>query len=184
MELNLLHLVHLNLGKRTNARITLPNNYTLFVMISPKQTLYGITSVCLDEPKEKHLHYIFIDFDKCTLEEATKKLLEVQKEFHLGDFSIYSDKEGSYRAISWSKREWTTYLHVLLHCFPLLDYGFWVWTVRRGAATIRYSRKICIPPLKIVKVLKGYEQTSFPEHLRHAKYDTGIEKEGRLITIG
>ena len=67
----------------------------------------------------------------------------------------------------------------------MLDYGFWVWTVRRGAATLRYSRKTDRKPQKIVTVLKGFEPTVFPDDdkLRFTEYDTGIEKEGWTILL-
>jgi hypothetical protein len=75
-------------------------------------------------------------------------------------------------------------MHILIHSFPLLDYGFWVWTVRRGAATLRTSDKVGRPPQECVKVLKGFEPTVFPEKLCYVQYDTEIEKKGRLIELG
>lgn len=140
----------------------------------------------IDAPKELHLHYIFWDFDKGTLPEIIQLLRKIQKEFHLGDIFIISDKAGSYRAICWSKREWTTYLHILLHSEEYLDCGFFVWPWNRKAATIRYSRKTDRPLQKIVQVLHGYEPAKTPEEsqLRFVKYDTGIEKRGRLIELG
>jgi hypothetical protein len=83
-----------------------------------------------------------------------------------------------------SKRPWITYLHILIHSFPLLDYGFWVWTVRRGSATIRTSDKIDRENQRLVAVLEGYEPTTLPERLTHVIYDTGIEKRGKVIILG
>ncbi len=153
-------------------------------MLAKKQTLKGLTSNVLDAPKDLHLHYIFWDFDKGTLPELVKLLREIQKEFKLGDIFIYSDKKGSYRALCWSKRKWTDYVHILNHSFPYLDYGFWVWTIRRGAATLRTSQKADRPAQKIVQVLHGYESTALPTKIRDVTYDTGIEKEGMVIKLG
>jgi hypothetical protein len=153
-------------------------------MLSKTQTLEGVTSKVVSEPEEKHLRYIFFDLDSGTLAEVEQKLEEIQRDFKLGDIYICSDREGSYRAFCFSKRPWLTYLHILIHTFPLLDYGFWVWTVRRGSATLRTSDKVGRPPQECVKVLNGFEPTVFPEKLCYVQYDTGIEKKGRLIKLG
>jgi hypothetical protein len=140
----------------------------------------------LDEPEEKHLHYVFWDLDNCTLNEAIEVLRKIQFDFKLGDIFILSDAEKSFRAWCWSKRPWITYLHVLIHTLEagILDYGFWVWTVRRGSATLRTSDKIDRENQKLVAILKGYEPTTLAEKLTYVIYDTGIEKRGKVIFIG
>jgi hypothetical protein len=165
-------------------RIKILRVLTVFFMVSETQTLEGVTSKVVTEPEEKHLHFIFLDLEKYTLSEVVKKLDEIQRDFRLGDFFVFSDTEGSYRAWCWSKRPWITYLHILLHSFPFLDYGFWVWTVRRGAATLRTSDKKDRPRQKCVAVLHGYEETMIPERLEYVRYDTGIEKRGKVIELG
>jgi len=167
-----------------DARITLPN-HTFFFKASQKQRLYGVISNCLDEPPEKFMHYIFMDFDETPLPRLIRKtLIPVQVEFRIGDIFILSDKEGSYRAISWSKRPWMTYLHILHHCYPPLDYNFFAWTIRRGAATLRDSNKADRMKQKIVQVLRGYEPTSFPSKIGHCMYDTGVEKIVNIKRLG
>jgi len=155
-------------------------------MLSKTQTLAGITSKVVTEPEEKHLHYVFFDLEgrTLTLAEVVQKLRKIQRDFKLGDISIFNDAKGSYRAFCWSKRPWITYLHILIHSFPQLDYGFWVWTVRRGSATLRVSNKVGRSPQKLVKVLRGYEHAVVPQKLCYVCYDTGIEKKGRLIELG
>jgi hypothetical protein len=159
---------------------------TIFFMVSETQVLEGVTSKVVTEPEEKHLHYIFFDLDCGSLEEVMQLLGEIQREFRLGDIYIVSDREGSYRAWCWSVRPWITYMHILIHALEaeLLDYGFWVWTVRRGAATLRTSNKVGRSQQKCVAMLKGYESTVIPEKLEHVLYDTGIEKKGWLIELG
>jgi hypothetical protein len=171
------------LRMRWNLRINLFKR-TLFIAYSKRQTLEGVTSRVITEPEEKHLHYIFFDLENCTLEQVKQKLKEIQFEFKLGDIFIFSDRESSYRAWCFSKRPWLTFLHILIHSFPFLDYGFWVWTVRRGAATLRTSQKVDRPNQDLVAVLKGYEETMIPDKLRYVRYDTGVEKKGRLIELG
>lgn len=155
-------------------------------MIATTQTLEGVTSKCLDEPPELHLHYIFMDLDSSSLAEAAQKLSILQYEFGLGDIFICSDKEGSYRAFCWSKRPWTTYQHILIHALEagLLDFGFWVWTTRRGAATLRISDKVGRPRQECVAFLEGYEPTSLPHKVIHVRYSTGTEKKGCVIELG
>ena len=155
-------------------------------MVAHTQRLEGLTSKVLDEQEEKHLHYILWDLDNCVLLKAVEVLCKIQLDFRLGDIFILSDAEKSFRAWCWSKRPWITYLHILIHTLEagILDYGFWVWTVRRGAATLRTSNKFGRENQKLVAVLKGYEPTTLPKRLTHVIYDTGIEKRGGMILIG
>lgn len=65
-----------------------------------------------------------------------------------------------------------------------MDFGFFIWTVRRTAGTLRISDKEGRPPQRVVAVLEGYEETEVPERLVHVIYDTGIEKKGRVFRLG
>ena len=65
-----------------------------YFLISNTQTLGGVTSRVVGE---KRIHYIFWDFDKCTLGEIETKLGQIQREFGLGNIYVTSDLEGSYR---------------------------------------------------------------------------------------
>jgi hypothetical protein len=163
---------------RLNLRLKF-GNLTFFGMISKTQTLEGITSTV---NKKEHLHYIFWDLENCTLEQAEKTLKEVQEEFLLSNIYITSDKDKSYRAWCFSVRKWLDYLHILLHT-KYVDYGFWIWTVRRGEATLRTSKKENRNQQEIVSVLYGFlDKTNLPEKVKIVIYDTGIEKKGKLIT--
>ncbi len=148
-------------------------------MISHTQTLEGITSKV-----GKNEHLIFLDLENCTLQEAAEKLSDVQYEFGLGDIYITSDIEGSFRAWCFSRRTFLEYVHILLHSFPLLDFGFFIWTTRRTAGTLRTNRKVGREPQKVVAVLKGYEETEIPLKYVDVVYDTGLEKKGKVIVIG
>ena len=168
---------------RINIRVKL-FCYTFFGMIAKTQTHEGFTSKVLDEPAEKHLHYIFFDLENCTQDQAIRVLRQVQSEFKLGDIRVFSDAEGSYRAWCFSKRPFIEYVHILIHTFPYLDFGFFIWTVRRTEATLRISNKVGRQPQKLIAFMKGYEPTVIPEKMKQAIYDTGIEKRGFTISIG
>jgi len=152
--------------------------YTFFCTLSKHQTLGGLGS-CVNW--EKHLHNIFWDLEVCTLEEAIQTLQEVQKEFKLGDIIITSDYKKSYRAWCFSVRKWLEYLHILLHT-KHIDYGFWIWTIRRGEATLRNTDKKKRQMQNIVAILEGYEKTQLPKKFKVINYDTGIQKKGILIS--
>jgi hypothetical protein len=84
---------------------------------------------------------------------------------------------------SLTRRTFMEYNHILVHTYLLgiLDFGFYIWTVRRTAGTLRVSRKKDRPPQKVVAFLKGYEETDVPEKMVHVAYDTGLEKKGMKI---
>jgi hypothetical protein len=125
-----------------------------FFMISHTQDLEGLTSKV-----GKNEHIILWDLDKCTLDEAIKKLADVQFEFRLGNIFIVSDAEKSFRAWCFSRRSFLEYVHILIHTFPLLDFGFFIWTIRRTASTLRVNDKEGRPSQKVVAYLQGYEKT-------------------------
>jgi len=152
--------------------------FTFFCTISKHQTLGGLGS-CVNW--EKHLHNIFWDLEICTLKQAIQTLQKVQKEFKLGDIYITSDYKKSYRGWCFSVRKWLEYLHILLHT-KHIDYGFWIWTIRRGEATLRNTDKKDRQMQNIVAILEGYEKTQLPEKFKVINYDTGIQKKGILIS--
>jgi len=149
-------------------------------MISKHQSLDGLGS-CVNW--DKHLHNIFWDLDNCTLNQAVYTLREVQRDFSLGDIFVTSDRKNSFRGWCFSVREWLEYLHILLHTNrKYLDYGFWIWTIRRGEATLRNTDKKNRQIHDIYAILKGHEKTKLPNKFRIIRYETGIDKKGILIT--
>ena len=157
-----------------------------FIMLADTQTLEGITSRVSDDPRE-HIHIILWDLEKkdgsLTLDEIIEKLGIIKAEFQLGDIYVVSDAEDSFRAWCFSKRTFMEYNHILVHTYLLgiLDFGFYIWTVRRTAGTLRINNKEGRPPQEVVAYLKGYEETEIPESMVHVAYDTGSEKKGMEI---
>jgi hypothetical protein len=167
---------------RFNLRIGL-GPFAIFFMFSHRQRLEGICSKVVGE-QDKHMHYIFWDLEGYPLEKVVQKLSEVQKEFGLGDIYVLSDHPNSYRALCFSKRPFTEYIHILCHSFPMLDFGFFIWSVRRTNATIRLSDKVGRPKQRLVYVLRGYEKTELPKQVLWCVYETGLEKVGKTIELG
>lgn len=117
------------------------------------------------------------------MDDARKTLSTVQFCHRLGDVFIVSDVEKSFRGWCFSVRSWKEYLIILLET-DHLDYNFFYWTVRRGSATLRLNNKEGRPPQRCVAFLEGYEETVVPEKMVHVVYDTGVEKRGRVISLG
>lgn len=158
---------------RFNLRIKIRNT-TVFFMLSKTQTLEGITSKVVGK---KDKHYIFWDLENCTKQEALKTLAEVQKEFSLGMIFLLSDCPKSFRAICFSQRTFKEFLHILLHT-KYVDWNFIYWTIQRGSATIRTSKKQERKLQQIKEVITGYEKTYMPQTINRVIYDTGNEKRG------
>jgi len=163
---------------RINLRAKI-RNYTLFFMLAKTQTLEGITSKVI---KGKDEHYIFWDLENCTLEQVKETLTEVQYEFRLGDIFITSDYPKSFRAYCFSKRTFKEFLHILLHT-KYVDWNFIYWSIQRGSATLRTSRKQNRKPQQIKVILLGYENTYIPQNIIRVIYDTGNEKRGIVKKI-
>jgi hypothetical protein len=66
----------------------------------------------------------------------------------------------------------------------MLDFGFFIWSVRRTNATIRLSDKVGRPKQRLVYVLRGYEKTEPPKQVLWCAYETGLEKVGKTIELG
>jgi len=155
-------------------------NFTFYVMVAHTQRLRGVVSTV--DP-DKHLHVLFFDIEGCSLEECEHQLRALQTKYDLSDIYILSDHEKSFHAYCFTVVPFKRYLHIL--CDPVLkniDYSFIHWTVVRGEATLRTSKKKDRPRQQVVSVLYSYP-VPIPEHLRELDYDTGIEKRGTSLTI-
>jgi hypothetical protein len=161
---------------RFNFRIKIWN-VTFFFMVSPTQTLEGVTSL---QPDGKHI--VLWDLENCTLEQAEETLRKVQMKYGLSHIYIASDAEGSYRAWCFSKVDYKTLLHILLDT-EFLDPVFFDYTVKRKKATLRTSNKQGRLPQKLVSVLESYS-APIPKTWEKVTYDTGLVKKGRSIILG
>ena len=137
----------------------------------------GITSLQSDGN-----HIVMWDLENCSLQQAKKTLLEVQINYGLSDIFIASDTEESFRGWCFSKVDFKTFLKILLDT-KFLDWTFFWWTVKRGKATLRVSKKENRSSQEIVSVLYSY-YVPIPESVEKVVYDTGVEKRGVSILLG
>lgn len=153
-------------------------NLNLTVNFAHVQTLEGMTSL---QPNGKHI--ILWDIEDCTLEECKETLRKVQASYNLSDIYIVSDAERSYRAFCYLQVDFKTYLKILLDT-EYLDEIFFDYTVRRGRATLRTSKKKGRPKQKIMCVLWSYPILIPKDKVEKVTYDTGVEKEGLSVILG
>lgn len=161
---------------RFNCRLR-TQTFTLFFMGSTHQTLRGYASKVGQDQ-----HVIMWDLENCTLDQAKKTLLNVQKKYALGEIYITGDREDSFRAWCFQIIPFKSFLKILLDT-DYVDYQFFYWTVRRGKATLRTSTKKGRDPQTIVSVLKGVKYP-VPDKMVAVKYDTGLIKRGLSLLIG
>ena len=161
---------------RLNFRVKI-GSVTYFTMLSTTQTLEGIASLQKDGS-----HIPMWDMEKCTLEQAEETLRNVQDKYRLSDILIFSDKEGSYRAICFSKVDFRTFMRILLET-EYVDWNFIYWTMKRGKATLRTSNKKGRPAQKPVSILYSFP-AQIPRMMEQVVYDTGVEKRGHVILLG
>lgn len=167
---------------RFNFRIKV-KNLTIFGMIAQTQTIEGVSSLQSDG---KHIVMLDLDSENITLTQIQDKLRKIQSSYGLGDIFIVSDYQNSYRAWSFTKVNFDTYLHILVDCLDILDYSFFYYTVKRKKATLRTSKKLNRPKQHVVLVLKSYA-VSIPtsnDVVEQVIYDTGLEKKGISLLIG
>jgi len=144
------------------------------------QTLEGISSLI---PDSNGKHIIFWDIEGCSLEECIKALRKVQKKYDLSDIFIVSDAERSFRAYCYNKVDFKQLLHILLDT-EHLDEIFFYYTVKRGYATLRTTKKKDRGKQKLVAVLSSYPVVIPEGKVTQIVYDTGVEKEGLSIILG
>ncbi len=172
--------------KRFSLRVA-ANGFTYFALLSRTQRLVGVTSRCFDEngkPDGTHIIMWDLDLEKCTLEEAKKVLIEVQKKYDLSYIYLASDSKGSYRAWCFNKINEKTLYHVLVDSLDIIDYGFFYYTVKRSAATLRTGSKEGRPLQSCVAVLRSYF-VPFPKGVvEQVIYETGVEKKGTSLMLG
>jgi hypothetical protein len=146
----------------------------MFVQLATTQKVTGITS------KVGRKHMIFLDIENHALSEVIQVLTRVQRKYNLSNIYLSSDRRGSYHGWCFTQVSLSTMLKILVDSFAILDYGFFLWTVKRRAATLRVSKKQGRPFQRVVKVIKSY-YLPMPEKVRKVSYTTGTEKYPQQI---
>jgi hypothetical protein len=155
-------------------------------MVAETQSLEGITSKVIGR---EGYHYPFFDIERLKetllLEEVERELGKIQVSYGAPDFYIESDKAGSYRSLCFGEVRFTDYVRMQLDLLDagILDYNFFWWTVNKGEGTLRVNNKQNRPKQELVSTLHSYS-VPFPEKVKRACYDTGIDKRGLTIFLG
>lgn len=123
---------------------------------------------------------IFWDIENCSLTKADQVLRRVQKKYNLSHIYLSSDRRGSYHGWCTSLVSFPTILKILIDSRAILDWGFFCWTAKRRAATLRVSKKQNRPFQKVVKVIRSY-YAPIPRKVPRVTYTTGTEKYPQQI---
>jgi hypothetical protein len=153
--------------------------FSFLVLFAYTQKLHGITSLI---PNSKGMHFILADVENCTKKQVIEETKYVQQKHGLSNIYIKSDAKNSFRIWCFSLVDYKTLLKIILD-FEHLDMVFFIYTVKRGKATLRDVPKKGRPPEKIVAILESYPMP-VPEHIEEAFYDTGVVKKGISISLG
>ena len=160
--------------RNISLRIELPACRVLFMNLSKTQTLMGINS-----NTDNGLHFVFLDCDSVRLNELSISLLELQKEFDLGEMYVTSDTPGNYRVWCFDRVEFRTLIQIIARC-PYTDIDFLRWTARKGCATMRLSTKAGRKPQEVVLTVMGRENP-IPPNVELVRYET---PQGKSIKLG
>jgi hypothetical protein len=125
--------------------------YLFYAFFTKTENTTGVTSYVKDD--KNHMHYVLWDFDKTPLVHVINELMYVSKLYELKNIVIMSDKKDSYRAFSPTKVDFRTLMKILLDT-EFVDWEFIKWTMRRGYATIRMTKKEYRKKPKIIEILK------------------------------
>ena len=177
-------LLNLN-RKRFNFRVT-TNRFTFFSMLSRSQRIEGITSTVYDQNgKPTNFHYPMFDLEGKNIEETKKTLKKVQTRYGLPNIYLTTDNNGkTYRGWCFGVVTFETYLKILIDSLPIIDYGFFYYTVKRKEATLRLSQKEGRPFQTCTDVIESFF-VPFPTGIRkRVLYFTGNEKKGTTLNLG
>jgi hypothetical protein len=141
----------------------------VFVQVASEQEVTGITS------KVGRKHMVFFDIENQPLSKIERVLTKIQRRYKLSNIYLTSDRKNSYHGWCYSRVSYPMMLKILIDSFAILDYGFFLWTVKRKAATLRVSKKHDRPFQKVTKVIKSY-YVPMPDKVRKVTYTTGTDK--------
>lgn len=160
--------------RNLSLRLELPSHGVFYMNISKVQTLMGMNS-----KTDNGLHFVFLDCDSVRLNELSISLLELQKEFDLGEMYVTSDTPGNYRVWCFDRVEFRTLIQIIARC-PYTDIDFLRWTARKGCATMRLSTKAGRKPQEVVLTVMGRENP-IPPNVELVRYET---PQGKSIKLG
>jgi hypothetical protein len=133
--------------------------------------------------REEDKHILLWDFDNEMFEIVKFELSCIQNKYALSNiYIIGGDKINSFKAVCFDQFPFWEMIGILYNTNSL-DQSFYRWTVRKGQATMRISKKKGRINLNVVDCLysKNRVQPEIPEVLNFVKYETPI---GEYLRIG
>ena len=167
--------------KNLTLKLNLPFGFTCSVWLQKVDKVLGINSRIGKREDDKHI--LLWDFDDMDYPIIKEILRNQQEIFDLSNiYIIKDDKLFSYRAICFKQFPFWEMIGIL-YSTPLLDKSFYRWTVRKGQATMRISRKKGRTDLNVVDCIysKNPVQPEIPQVLNFVKYETPI---GEYLNLG
>jgi hypothetical protein len=124
---------------RARVRFTV-GSFVFSVFFAKVHRVKGICSiVSRNEDVWKSKHIILIDFDTDNYEGIYRELIEIQKDFHLGDIWILRTEHG-FHAVAVDVVTFREYIQILVGT-EYVDPLFIRMILKRKEATLRYSKK-------------------------------------------
>jgi len=162
-------------------KFNLPFSMSISIWFQKIDRVLGINSRIGKREDDKHI--LLWDFDDCFIGWVKEELKKVQFDYGLSNiYIIGGDKENSYKAICFDQFTFWEMIGILYNTY-FIDQTFYRWTVRKGQATMRISKKHGRKELDIIDCLysKNNLQPEIPEILSFVKYETPI---GEYLKVG
>jgi hypothetical protein len=167
--------------KNLTLKLNLPFNISISIWLQKIDRVMGINSRIGKREEDKHI--LLWDFDDVELNWVQGSLRGKQNRYALSNiYIIGGDKERSYKAMCFDQFTFWEMIGILYNT-DFIDQSFYRWTVRKGQATMRISKKKGRIDLNVIDCLysKNRTQPEIPEVLNFVKYETPI---GEYLRIG
>jgi len=167
--------------KNLTLKLNLPFNTSLSIWFQKVDKVLGVNSRIGKREDDKHI--LLWDFDNNNINEIVEELKWIQEEYNLSDIFICADnKYKSYKAFCFKQFSFWEMIGILYDT-DFIDKNFYRWTVRKGQATMRISRKDDRINLYLIHcIYSRYEkQPEIPKVLNFVKYETPM---GEYLKLG
>jgi hypothetical protein len=167
--------------KNLTLKLNLPFNISISIWLQKIDRVLGINSRIGKRENDKHI--LLWDFDNVYLYVVEDRLKYVQEKYNLSNIYIIADNEkNSYKALCFTQQTFWEMIGILYNT-QFIDQSFYRWTVRKGQATMRISKKKGRMDINVIDCIysKNRIQPEIPEVLNFVKYETSI---GEYLRIG
>jgi hypothetical protein len=160
--------------KNLTLKLNLPFNFSVSIWFQKIDRILGINSRIGKREDDKHI--LLWDFDNVYIWEVLDELKKVQLYYNLSNiYIIGGDKEHSFKAMCFDQYPFWEMIGILYKT-SYIDKSFYRWTVRKGQATMRISKKKGRMDINVIDCIysKNRIQPEIPEVLNFVKYETLI----------